>query len=349
MPRRYQRKILFPILLLLLLGLVSISAFELTASLLLRNSSLIQGNLLEVFRDYYLEKDRKIIQLLPECARYDSALTYTLKPGSCVIKNREFEVTYFINRLGVRDDEPSLNSPEIVVVGDSFAMGWGVSQDQTFSEQLERNLGTRVLNAAVSSYGTVRELKILESIDTENLRHLIIQYCANDFRENRDFRDHGNSLPIMTEESYNSLRDQHLESTPYFFGKHTWNLGARLRSKPGQPRTEINPEKKAARARRRTVMEASVFLNALFESPLNWEQTSVIVVEVNSFAQNDPWFIEALNAELATSPHRPPKARIRGLDLSGLLGPDQYYRLDDHLKANGHRIIAEALAAEIRK
>jgi hypothetical protein len=87
----------------------------------------------------------------------------------------------------LRDDEESLFSPEIVVVGDSQAMGWGVSQDLTFSSLLENALGKPILNAAISSYGTARELKILERIDLSNLKFLIIQYSDNDYRENRTY------------------------------------------------------------------------------------------------------------------------------------------------------------------
>ena len=38
-------------------------------------------------------------------------------------------------------------------------MGWGVNDDETFSHYLEKKLNKKVYNLAVSSYGTVRELK----------------------------------------------------------------------------------------------------------------------------------------------------------------------------------------------
>jgi hypothetical protein len=155
--------------------------------LLINNSSVLKGPLLTVFRKYYRYKDRKIIQYIEDCAKYDSELAYTLKPGKCHLKNREWEVEFSINSAGLRDDEESLFSPEIVVVGDSQAMGWGVSQDLTFSSLLENALGKPILNAAISSYGTARELKILERIDLSNLKFLIIQYSDNDYRENRTY------------------------------------------------------------------------------------------------------------------------------------------------------------------
>ena len=68
---------------------------------------------------------------------YDPELTYRLRPGACTFSELEFVTDYRINSLGVRDDEASLDGPEIIVLGDSFAMGWGVEQQESFLEQGE--------------------------------------------------------------------------------------------------------------------------------------------------------------------------------------------------------------------
>lgn len=92
---------------------------------ILRHNALLKNNRDSFFRTYHLLYERNMIQYLPECARYDAELGYTLKPGICRFTNREFDVECRINSIGVRDDEASLSSPEIIVVGDSHAMGWG--------------------------------------------------------------------------------------------------------------------------------------------------------------------------------------------------------------------------------
>ena len=51
------------------------------------------------------------------------------------------------------------------MLGDSYAMGWGVEQGESFPEILEAATGLRVLNAGVPSYGTPRELLMLERLD----------------------------------------------------------------------------------------------------------------------------------------------------------------------------------------
>src|SRR5262249_10782394 len=115
--------------------------------------------LLEFFRWEYFYR-RNIVQLDTGRARYDAELLYTLRPGRFTFANVEYATPYEVNSLGVRDDEASLAQPEIVVAGDSYAMGWGVQQGDAFPQVIEQKTGRRVLNAAVASYGTVRELRL---------------------------------------------------------------------------------------------------------------------------------------------------------------------------------------------
>src|SRR5262249_34040077 len=133
----------------------------------------------------------------------------------------------YVNRLGVRDDEESLNAPEIVVIGDSIAMGWGVQQDETFAQLIERRTGRKVLNAAVSSYGTVREMKMLNRIDLSHATHLIIQYTENDWPENRSFRSDG-YLGAGPESALRADMESDRRRTRYWFGRYTAYLIGRL-------------------------------------------------------------------------------------------------------------------------
>ena len=61
------------------------------------------------------------------------------------------------------------------MLGDSHAMGWGVGQGGSAAAGLARKSGRRVLNAAVSSYGTARELSLLDWLDASRLRVLVVQ------------------------------------------------------------------------------------------------------------------------------------------------------------------------------
>ena len=103
---------------------------------LMKNPPNIPGPLRRFYREYHMKYTRNIIQYNADCTRYDPKLFYTLKPGRCRFADLEFDTEVRVNTLGVRDDETSLQSPEIVVLGDSHAMGWGVSEDQAFPAML---------------------------------------------------------------------------------------------------------------------------------------------------------------------------------------------------------------------
>ena len=76
------------------------------------------------------------------------------KPNSThrLIKNSgDYDVQVRFNRHGLRDslDVSQAGPDDIALVGDSFAFGWGVREDQRISEQLSQRLGRRVFNLGV--------------------------------------------------------------------------------------------------------------------------------------------------------------------------------------------------------
>lgn len=103
-----------------------------------------------------------------------------------------FSTTVSINRRGLRDRdyafEPS--GRRILVLGDSLAWGFGVEQDETFTERLELMLpGTEVINAAVSGYSTDQELLWLER---DGIRYrpdtVVVLVAGNDITMNTQGR-----------------------------------------------------------------------------------------------------------------------------------------------------------------
>ena len=147
---------------------------EFSISFLLSNSDLAgSGRLLQFLQFMHCWSEQNVIQLNSQCARYDPDLTYTLKPGVFTFSDREFSVVFKVNNAGLRGSEDALRKPEIIVIGDSMAMGWGVDQDKIYSSIIEQKTGLKVLNAAVSSYGTAREILLLNKLDTSNLKYLM--------------------------------------------------------------------------------------------------------------------------------------------------------------------------------
>lgn len=101
--------------------------------------------------------------------RPDSVLSHRFIPGARGhYKTTEFDVEYAINSLGLRDREIAVAKPpgvqRLLMLGDSFTEGDGVSAGETFSSQLQTMLDSastgkswQVINAGVGSYSSLLE------------------------------------------------------------------------------------------------------------------------------------------------------------------------------------------------
>ncbi|MGH7162340.1 MAG: hypothetical protein ACREID_02565, partial [Planctomycetota bacterium] len=284
-----------------------------------------------------------MIQYIPECARYDPELAYTLKPGRFVFEVTEYSTEYRVNRLGVRDDDPSLESPEIVVVGDSHAMGLGVQQEEGFPQALERMSGRKVLNTGVSSYGTARELRMLARVPMDSVRHVVVQYCANDYEENRAFRDGG--LRVMAEEAYRGLVEHHARDRIYWPLKYTgciarslWSsvLSRIARSAPPSEDAGVAPEGGAGD-------EADAFLEVLRRCPADLSRARLVLVEINGYNANDTEFLDAVRRGIAAREYPEFVETMVLVDVSGALTDADYLVLDDHMRPAGHEAVARRI------
>lgn len=284
-----------------------------------------------LLRYLHLRFDRNVIQVMPECAVYDARVTYTLKPGRCVFANREFRTEYRVNSLGVRDDETSLTQPELVVLGDSLAMGWGVEEEEAFPALLERATGMKTLNAGVSSYGTVRELRLLERVDRSALKMVILQYNDNDALENSQFVEHPPFTTLSAERYRQTIEDQQRQLR-YLPGKYSFNIAVQLQSAIRQRAAgRVEPAEMDAQK------QAALFLAVLEKSPVDLSLCRLVVMSVNT------QFVEAAHAGARASA-APWMRRVEFLDISAVARVDgAYYVLDDHPTSVGQRAIAEML------
>jgi len=124
---------------------------------LVKTKQLNSPSLLEFSQEIYFQYCRNIPSFQMGLGKYDPDLFYTLKPGNSINSNLEYSNNYQINSQGTRDEESSLAYPEIIMLGDSHTMGWGVEQDETFSNLLEQKIEKKVLNTGLVSYGSARE------------------------------------------------------------------------------------------------------------------------------------------------------------------------------------------------
>jgi hypothetical protein len=302
--------------------------------LCLIHPAFVPGFLLPAFREYYQTADRNIIQVT-ECGRYDSTLFYTLRPGSCTFSNREFEVVCSVNSVGVRDDEKSLQAPAIITLGDSYTMGWGVSQDESFPQLLEASLGIKVLNAGMSSFGTARELTLLKRFSLDSVKYLLIQYHANDYEENKAFLNNGNVLRVRSRQSYDSLCEAIRERQRYFPFKHLYGISK------GVARNIINDDKSPAT---KPSEEARDFLRVVQQARIN-PHIRIIIFKLEHQNKLNNKFALAIDSLLQTDEYR--SLNMQTVKLAALLSEEDYFLLDDHINRYGHYKIAEKIREQM--
>ena len=122
--------------------------------------------------------------------KYDSTLGWVHQPGQeGIFETPQFRTSVHINQKGLRDDEHAYeranNTKRILVIGDSFAWGYGVEESERFSELLETSLGVEVINAGVSGYSTDQELLWFRN---EGIKYdvdlVILIFTGNDIGDN---------------------------------------------------------------------------------------------------------------------------------------------------------------------
>lgn len=288
----------------------------------------------------YIQGDRRIMQFQKGCGRHSTDLGYTLNPGTFTYTEIEFSNVYRINSLGVRDTEEALTAPEMVLLGDSFALGWGVDASETFIKLVEKKTNLRTLNTCVPSFGTVREMLMLRKVDRSRLKYLILQYCADDYDENRLYYRNGNRAQIMRAETFDHITAKLSEPNGYYPGKY---LRLKMRKKFGKWMRHMPPEINDDDS----PGEVDLFLHVLKQNADLLGNIPLIVFELSGINQTDA-FTRNLREKI-TEPDQPPFIRhMKVLDMARHLEDRHYYVLDGHLNAAGHVVAADILCQALR-
>ena len=122
--------------------------------------------------------------------KYDPLLGWAHEPGQeGIFETPEFRTNVRINAEGLRDRSHPYSRPDgrqrILVLGDSFAWGYGVEESERFSQRLEQDLDVEVINAGVSGYSTDQELLWYENEGIKYDTDLVILVLAgNDVGDN---------------------------------------------------------------------------------------------------------------------------------------------------------------------
>ena len=135
----------------------------------------------------------------------DAENHYVHRPNVVRSWGKEFEDKLIrINSYGHHDDEFPIKKGKGefrgIILGDSIAMGHGVTSDETFANQLELQLlkasgrkydRYQIINAGVQGYSTFQEFHVLERSLIFEPDFLAVGFCMNDVTEpfvvNREF------------------------------------------------------------------------------------------------------------------------------------------------------------------
>jgi lysophospholipase L1-like esterase len=86
------------------------------------------------------------------------------------LKSSEFDVSVQVNHDGLRGPEllSGRDRPRVLILGDSFAFGWGVEEQETFEQVAARQLAAtgipfEALNGGVPGYGPTQEIAQLRA------------------------------------------------------------------------------------------------------------------------------------------------------------------------------------------
>lgn len=302
------------------------------------------------YKFYYDLYNFRIMQYEKDVITFDDQLLYTLKPNAKItFNNAEFTTPVEINKSGFRDDDTSAIAPEIICLGDSFTMGWGIDESQSFPEIIGRATGKKVLNTGTSSYGTARELLLLERLDISNLKYIIIQYCSNDMEENVSFINNDYKLHLTPVPVFQSLVRSYELSRKYFPGKnfllvsqiwmkHELNKIYPLFKFSRQPNTEEFNSRE----------HASTFLKVLMRCGEKYENVKIIVTNVDANNYHDNKFIDELQQQSARMEAEKIKNIVVVNSMNDLADKD-YFILDDHINYSGHKKVAATLLKAIKE
>lgn len=299
---------------------------------------------------YYYEKyDFKIIQFDAEKAVYDTELFYKLRPNTrFVFSNREFQDSFYVNSMGLRDTERSLSAPEIICLGDSYFMGWGVHQESTFAKLLEKKLSARVLNAAVSSYGTARELALLKKLDTSRCKAIVIQYCANDWYENRSYIANNYRLAISPLSLYESRLKEEKQKQFYLPGLH-FALISQLFLKHAV--NDIRPVFNLRLDRDEKVSDdrkqAEDFLTILIHHMNDFGPAHVYITLMESFGRINNGIIEEMQTLINEPRFVALSGRVSFITTRNLFKKEDYYFLDLHTKSTAYEKLSTLMSDSI--
>jgi hypothetical protein len=153
--------------------------------------------------------------------------------------------------------------------------------------------------------------------------------------ENSAYLMHHFTLPIRTQATYDSLRENISNRNKYFPFKHLYGITKSISRKlwvdPPPPVSDLET--------------ARVFMQVLQHLNVDKQDVHIIVFKMDDHDKINNQFVDMIDS-LAVSPEYR-GWNISTIRLKNVLTPKDYFILDDHINAEGHRKIAAKMAESL--
>lgn len=275
----------------------------------------------------------------------------------------DFEVPVRTNAHGLRDHhypfERREGQPRMLVLGDSYAFGYGVEHEAIFSERIEaRHPDWEIINAGVAGWGTDQQLLFLQETGRRYEPDVVLLlFHSTDRFDNTDDMRYGYHKPLyvledgelrLTNVPVPELTDEQkldrwlyqrtwILYEVYHWKRHARSLWARLRPEPERPQRSRAEEDAEERVRFRLSAALLREMRRVVEEEMG---ARFVVASVPGRARFD------LSAHL-TEVLEP--MGVPYLPLDEAFAPhdwrDYQFPNDRHWNARGHAIAARAIEA----
>ncbi|MCZ6767027.1 MAG: hypothetical protein O7D32_08850 [bacterium] len=298
--------------------------------------------------------------------RYDSLLGWKGRPGADgTFASLDFIVRVTHDRHGHRSStDPTLpGKRNVIVVGDSYGWGWGVDNDDVFAEVMMRETGWNVYNLSAPGYGTDQQLLEIDLLTRRPTPGPeadvgVLLFTKNDFLDITSEERYGypkprflfdgaepllSNVPVPERETsvYDSARSLERYKRTWFNNSHLYNFVIEvcrkvLRTLGIGPPAAVDPD----RAVEAEDVRAAAQLIQMMRDEFAERGTDFYVILM--MPDNDRCW-DDLESKLARM----------GIAASRF-NDRVFYRqtrlwLDRHLNAFGHRRLAAAVTATVRK
>lgn len=278
-----------------------------------------------------------------DCLEFsDANYVYKMKPGKCRVENFEYNTLVTSDSNGFRNAIRANDYYDVAVIGDSQAHGVGVADEQTFSNLLESTYHYKTVNLGIGSYATMRELEVLSEYG-KDAKYVIVQYCDNDFAENKaSIGLDKEKFKSEVKTQWSNLAANYRQGKSQGYRKPLHDLGVMLRDRSYSSKSTWRD---LARNGRLIEQEASAFAQIIGRYRPLLEGKRLLVFEVSTGGANSPKFEAAFGSELSKIGW----LSYRLLNTATILTYQDYFFLDGHTQALGHRKLAAALAQKINE